>query len=238
MRILHMISGGDKGGAKTSVFALLLALNEKVDITIACFTEGVFYQEVQELPVESVLFKQKFRNDLSIIHRLSKYIRQNGFDIVHAHGARANFISMMLKPFVKVPVVTTVHSDYKLDFTDKLYKKIFYTVLNSVALRTLDYYIGVSEEFRKMLIARGFNDDRVFSVYNAVDFNKENFFCSKEEFLLRFNVSGLRPEPHPLFEKSGAKTLTRFAIDSEEKIFTENLAQQDSRERGQGDNVP
>jgi glycosyltransferase involved in cell wall biosynthesis len=185
-----MISGGDKGGAKTSVFALLLALNEKVDITIACFTEGVFYQEVQELPVESVLFKQKFRNDLSIIHRLSRYIRRNGFDIIHAHGARANFISMMLKPFIKVPVVTTVHSDYKLDFTDKLYKKIFYTVLNSAALRTLDYYIGVSEEFRKMLINRGFNAERVFSVYNAVDFKKEISFCGREEFLSRFAIKG------------------------------------------------
>ncbi|MCL2048695.1 MAG: polysaccharide pyruvyl transferase CsaB [Defluviitaleaceae bacterium] len=188
MKILHMISGGDKGGAKTSVFALLLALNETVDITIACFTEGVFYQEVQELPVKSILFKQKFRNDLSIIYKLSRYIRQNGFDIIHAHGARANFISMMLRPFVKVPVVTTVHSDYKLDFTDKLYKKIFYTVLNVVALRTLDYYIGVSEEFRRMLISRGFNEERVFSVYNAVDFNKEIKFCSREEFLMRFAI--------------------------------------------------
>jgi polysaccharide pyruvyl transferase CsaB len=188
MKVLHMISGGDKGGAKTSVFALLLALNEEIDITIACFTEGVFYQEVQELPVKSTLFKQKFRNDLSIINRLSRYVRQNGFDIIHAHGARANFISMMLKPFVKIPVVTTVHSDYKLDFTDKFYKRFFYTALNTIALRTLDYYIGVSEEFRRMLIGRGFDASRVFSVYNAVDFNREISFCAKEEFLARFGV--------------------------------------------------
>ena len=185
-----MISGGDKGGAKTSVFALLLALNDEVDITVACFTEGIFYQEVLELPVKSVLFKQKFRNDLSIVSRLSRYVRDGGFDIIHAHGARANFISMMIKPFVKIPTITTVHSDYKLDFTDKLYKKIFYTVLNSLALRTIDYYIGVSEEFRKMLINRGFDESRVFSVYNAVDFKRELKFCEKDEFLRRFGLEG------------------------------------------------
>ena len=189
MKVLHMISGGDKGGAKTSVFALLLALNEEIDITVACFTEGIFYQEVLEMPVKSVLFKQKFRNDLSVIGRLKKYVRENGFDIIHAHGARANFISMMLKPFVCVPVITTVHSDYKLDFTDKLFKRIFYTGLNSIALRTLDYYIGVSEEFRKMLINRGFEESRVFSVYNAMDFTREINFCEKEEFLRRFNIT-------------------------------------------------
>ncbi|MCL2225206.1 MAG: polysaccharide pyruvyl transferase CsaB [Defluviitaleaceae bacterium] len=188
MKVLHMISGGDKGGAKTSVFALLLALSEEIDITVACFTEGVFYQEVLEMPVKSVLFKQKFRNDLSVIGRLKKYVRQGAFDIIHAHGARANFISMMLKPFVAVPVITTVHSDYKLDFTDSIFKRVFYTGLNSIALRTLDYYIGVSEEFRRMLIGRGFDESRVFSVYNAIDFKREINFCEKEEFLRRFNI--------------------------------------------------
>jgi len=188
MKVLHLISGGDKGGAKTSVFALLLALNEEIDVTIACFTEGVFYREIQDMSINSVLFKQKHRNDLSIITRLAKYIRQGGYDIIHAHGARANFISMLLKPFVRVPIITTVHSDYKLDFTDNLYKKIFYTSLNAIALRTLDYYIGVSEKFREMLIERGFDASRVFSVYNTIDFEREIPYCSKDEFLARFDV--------------------------------------------------
>jgi len=190
MKVLHLISGGDKGGAKTSVFALLLALNEEIDVTIACFTEGVFYQEIQDMPVHSILFRQKHRNDLSIIKPLAKYIKKGGYDIVHSHGARANFISMLLKLFVKVPIITTVHSDYKLDFTGNLYKKIFYTSLNALALRTLDYYIGVSESFRDMLISRGFDEKHVFSVYNTIDFEREISYCSKTEFLGRVGVNG------------------------------------------------
>jgi len=188
MKVLHLISGGDKGGAKTSVFALLLALNEEIDVTIACFTEGVFYQEIQEMPINSVLFKQKHRNDLSIITRLSKYIKDGRYDMIHAHGARANFISMLLKPFINIPIITTVHSDYKLDFTENLYKKIIYTSLNAIALRTLDYYIGVSESFRQMLIERGFEASRIFSVYNTIDFSREPQYCEKDEFLSRFDI--------------------------------------------------
>ena len=190
MKVLHLISGGDKGGAKTSVFALLLALNEEIDVTIACFTEGVFYREIQDMPVNSILFRQKHRNDLSIIRPLAKYVRSGGYDIIHTHGARANFIAMLLKLFVKAPVITTVHSDYKLDFTGNLYKKIFYTSLNAIALRTLDYYIGVSDSFREMLISRGFDRSHVFSVYNTIDFRRELSYCAKNEFLSRFNLDG------------------------------------------------
>ena len=116
MKVLHMISGGDKGGAKTAVFSLLLALDEQIDITVACFMEGVFFQEVQELAVRSVLFRQRFRFDLTVLPRLVRFIRAEKFDVIHAHGARANFICMMLRFWVKLPFVTTVHSDYLLDF--------------------------------------------------------------------------------------------------------------------------
>ena len=36
MKVLHMISGGDTGGAKTHVFALLGKLKDRADVTIVC----------------------------------------------------------------------------------------------------------------------------------------------------------------------------------------------------------
>jgi len=188
MKVLHLISGGDKGGAKTAVFTLLSALNEEIEVNVICFMEGVFYNEIQDMPIPSMLMKQKYRNDLTIIKPLAKHIRKERYDIVHAHGARANFICMFLKPFVKIPIITTVHSDYKLDFTDSLYKKYFYTALNAIALRTVDYYIGISNNFRNMLIERGFDENRVFAVYNTIDFEQEIICDSKENFLARYGI--------------------------------------------------
>jgi len=65
MNVLHIISGGDSGGAKTHVFALLDALKKYVNVKIVCFIPGVFYQEIQHKDIQSVLFNQKNRMDLS-----------------------------------------------------------------------------------------------------------------------------------------------------------------------------
>ena len=123
MKVLHLISGGDTGGAKTHVFALMNALANKIDVKIVCFMKGVFYDELQSIPVESELIEQKSRMDMSVCDRLIEIISE-GYQVIHCHGARANFIAGALrKRGVKLPFVTTIHSDYLLDF-DGFYKKV------------------------------------------------------------------------------------------------------------------
>lgn len=187
--MLHLISGGDKGGAKTHVFALLSSLIEDIDIMVVCFMEGVFYKEIQNMPIPSMLIKQKFRYDLTVINRIVKLIRKERFNIIHAHGARANFIATFLRLYVKVPIITTVHSDYRLDFTQNLYKKLLFTELNAVSLRFMDYYIGVSQNFKDMLVERNFPAEKIYTVYNAIDFNQSVSFIPKEDFLKRYKLT-------------------------------------------------
>ncbi len=187
--MLHLISGGDSGGAKTHVFTLLTSLIESIEINVVCFMEGVFYKEIEKMPIPSMLMKQKYRNDLTIIPKLVKHIRKQRYNLIHAHGARANFIALLLRPFIKIPMITTVHSDYRMDFTQNLYKKMVFTELNSFSLRFLDYYIGVSQSFKNMLVGRGFKEDKVYTVYNAIDFNSKLEIAEREAFLKRYNVT-------------------------------------------------
>ncbi len=189
MKVLHLISGGDKGGAKTHVFTLLSALQEDIFIRVICFMEGVFYQEIKDTDIPSMLIKQRYRNDLTIIEKLITHIRQERYHLIHAHGARANFIAVLLRPFIKIPMITTVHSDYRMDFTDSLYKKMVFTELNSWALRFLDYYIAVSNQFKDMLSERDFDKDRIYTVYNSIDFEMEIEFTPKEQFLQLHGVN-------------------------------------------------
>lgn len=188
MKILHMISGGDSGGAKTHVFALLDALKNYAQVKIICLTPGIFYQEILKKDIDTVLIEQKNRGDLSIVSKIVDIIEKERFDVLHIHGARANFVASLLKKKIKIPVITTVHSDYKLDFTDGFYKKYLFTALNQIALRAADYYIGVSNNFRNMLIDRGFKPNKVYTVYNGMDFSKEQSFISKKEFLEKNNI--------------------------------------------------
>ncbi len=193
MKIMHMISGGDSGGAKTHVFSLIDKLSKEAEVVIACLMKGVFYHEALEKDVETILFEQKNRFDLSVIRDIRKFIRERGIDILHIHGARANFIGMFLKKHIGIPIVTTMHSDYLLDF-DTFFKKLIFTNLNSVSLRHIDYFIAVSENFKEMLISRGFLPNNIHTVYNGMDYScVPEKVTSKEDFAKKYSLE-ISPE--------------------------------------------
>ena len=190
MKVLHLISGGDTGGAKTHVISLVKGLGQYVDVKIICFINDAFYREAMAAGLDIEVFEQKKRYDMSVISKLKEEIKSEEYDIIHCHGARANFIAFFLKGKVDVPFITTVHSDYKLDFKDNPYKRIVYTTLNSTSLKKFDYYIAISSNFKKMLVDRGFDEDKIFTVYNGIDLKSELDYVSKEEFLNRYNING------------------------------------------------
>ena len=181
MKVLFLISGGDSGGAKTHLFALLDSLKHKCTVKMVCFMDGVFYQEILERDIDTVLLRQHSRFDMSVLDEIKRMVEEEGFDIVHCHGARANFIISKIKDRVSVPVITTMHSDYLLDF-DGLYKKIIFTGLNMYALKKMDYYIAVSTSFKKMLAMRGFNPNDIYTVYNGMNFSEPISYDEKEDF--------------------------------------------------------
>lgn len=183
MKVLHLISGGDTGGAKTHIISLIKSLNKLIDAKIICFIEDTFYEEAKANKIDIEVFEQKNRADMAVITRLANEISNEGYDIVHCHGARANFIGMFLKNRIKVPLLTTMHSDYKLDFKDNVYKRLVFTSLNQIALKRFNYYIAISETFKEMLVERGFKREKIFTVYNGIDMDMEIDYINKDEFL-------------------------------------------------------
>ncbi|MCI5674606.1 MAG: polysaccharide pyruvyl transferase CsaB [Firmicutes bacterium] len=188
MKVLHLISGGDTGGAKTHIMALLGELKNNIDISLGVFIEDVFLEEARELGINTVVFEQKSRVDLSVLNLIKEYIIDNKIDLVHCHGARANFIAMFLMSRVQVPFVTTVHSDPRLDFKGNLYKQLIFKNLHTFALKRFKNFITVSDSFRNMLVERGFGKKNIDVLYNGIDLKKKENMVSREEFLDRYNI--------------------------------------------------
>ncbi len=94
MKVLHLISGGDTGGAKTHIISLMRQLHKMIDAKVICFIKDSFYDEAVDAGIDIEVFLQKKRTDLSVINRLKDEIDREGYDIIHCHGARANFIAM------------------------------------------------------------------------------------------------------------------------------------------------
>ena len=168
MKVIHLISGGDSGGAKTHVLSLLQNLNKTITAQLVCFRDGPFAQEARSLGIPTMICGGN--NIFRARRQLTEYIRQGGYEIIHCHGSRANMIGALLRHPTGVPVVTTVHSDYKLDYMGRPLSHLTFGNINAWALRQLDYRIGVSDAMVDLLIQRGFPPDRFYAIYNGIDF--------------------------------------------------------------------
>lgn len=184
--VLHLISGGDAGGAKTHLYALMQGLQGRVHTKVICFIKDTFYRQGKELGLDIEVVEQRSRFDIRVMKEVSKKAREMHADILHCHGARANFNALFYKG--DQVRVTTIHSDYLLDFKDNFFKDKIFTPLNSYALRKFDYYIAVTENFKKMLIDRGFPKDRIFVIYNGIDMYSQEEKVDPKSFYQRYGL--------------------------------------------------
>lgn len=188
MKVLHLISGGDTGGAKTHIYTLLKGLEAYHDVSMVCFCPGPFLDGAVALGIDARLVEQKNRFDMGALKKVVRMIEEEGFDLVHCHGARANFNALYLRKRVDVPMVTTLHSDYLLDFKDNFIKDKVFTTLNQYALKRFNNYIAITERFKAMLLERGFSEEDIFVTYNGIDMKKSEPAVDKEAFLARYGL--------------------------------------------------
>ena len=168
MKVIHLISGGDSGGAKTHVLSLLQNLNQTITAQLVCFRDGPFAEEARAMGIPTMICGG---NNIPHLRReLADYIRQGGYQLIHCHGSRANMIGALLRKPTGLPVVSTVHSDYKLDYMGRPFARLTFGAINAWALRHLDYRIGVSDAMVDLLIDRGFPPDKFYAIYNGIDF--------------------------------------------------------------------
>lgn len=180
MKVLHLISGGDTGGAKTHVHTLLAGLTPKIQVRMVCFTEGPFTQEARALGIDTQVITG--HNFLSTLKKLVRMVKEEKYDIIHSHGARGNMMSALLARKTGLPTVSTVHSDYRLDYLGRPVSRVTYGTINTFALRRIDYRIGVSDAMVDLLISRGFDPERLFSIYNGLDFTPRTPAMDRQTF--------------------------------------------------------
>ncbi len=217
MKILHIAGGGDVGGAKTHILNLVQQLGRFADIKLISLRPGPFNDEALSMDIDAEVIKTG--NIFKDIRSLAEIIRSGKYDIIHSHGAKANMYSVMAAKLViggGIPLATTVHSDYRLDYMHSFKKRISFGLINIIALRFLDYHIAVSRNFREMLIRRRFNPENIFTLYNGIDFGKKTGSYTRDEFYKKYKLDfgkediivGLLGRLHPV---KGQDTLVKAA---------------------------
>ena len=244
MKVIHLISGGDSGGAKTHVLSLLQNLNKTITAQLVCFRDGPFAEEARAMGIPTMICGG---NNIPHLRReLAAYIRQGGYQLIHCHGSRANMIGALLRKPTGLPVVSTVHSDYKLDYMGRPFARLTFGAINAWALRHLDYRIGVSDAMVDLLIDRGFPPDRFYAIYNGIDFTPAPSQGDRLAYLRGLGadveensvVVGIAARLNPVKDMStlirgfaeGHKSCPRLRLviagDGEERQKLENLAKE------------
>ena len=170
MRILQMMGGGDVGGAKTHIMTLVQALSAQNEVCLVSFRDGPFPKEAAARGLNVKVFE--YVNPYTCRNKVLDLIDEFQPEIIHTHGSKANLIGAMVRAKRKIPLMTTVHSDYRLDYMGAPLKQYTRGTINAIALRFMDFYQPVADRMARTLIMRGFDPERMCVIYNGMDFTE------------------------------------------------------------------
>ncbi|MEI5907588.1 glycosyltransferase family 4 protein [Bacillus spongiae] len=214
MKILHLNAGNETGGGMFHILSLLKEWN-KQEFILGLFEEGEFFYKSEEMGINTVVFSQKNRYDLSVVKQMTQFIRLNNIEVIHTHGARANFYGALIKRVAKIRWVVTIHSDPRDDFMGRGMIGKVYTKLNLSVLSFADHYVAISDRFRRILIEQGIGTAKITTVLNGINFkqslpdpySRRSFNLSDKDFIIVM-VARLEPVKNHIIALQAIKAIS------------------------------
>lgn len=241
LKALHVIGGGEFGGAERHILNLANAADPKeVMFLICCLFEAPFAQIAKRAGLEIEVLPMHHKFDFKVTPQLTALIKEKNIDLVHTHGVRGNLLGRLAARLAGgVPVITTVHSLLSRDYPGFLTRQVN-LCLERMGWGMTAHFIAVSQSLRQELIKWGIPADKVTTVYNGLDFSefqgKNNFFRQQMGYPPEVPLVGVIARLHPvkghrLFLECakiilGRKPKVRFLIvgSGPERPFLELLA--------------
>lgn len=208
MRVVNIITGFDNGGG--GEYVLNICRSNIFVSNLICIGKGPLFYKAKNEGINTISLKTS-----EIIGKaLEKYVDDNKIDIILWHGAKAFFLHSLVTEKIKRKSLATVHSDFRTDFTNNKIKKILYTKLSYIGLKSFKTYIAVSTVIKDML-NENFSNEKVYIARNSIDENifkdvfditRENFAIDNNDFLF-VNVARLHPVKNQITLLKGFKKL-------------------------------
>ena len=177
MRILHIITSLNIGGAEKLMVDLLPRLKQKgVDVELLLFigNRTMFYEQLEKEGVKIHAFSEggSVYNPKHIF-RLYRFLRGNKFDIIHTHNTAPQIFAAIVSVLVSLKLVTTEHNTTNRRRNWKWYKVVdkwmYARYRNVICISN-----AAEKNLKDYLDIRG-NNIKYLTVHNGVDiFKYEN----------------------------------------------------------------
>lgn len=173
MRILHVITTLQTGGAEKLMVDLLPRLRKKGHQVELCVFEDVktsFRSALEKEEIKMHCFKKSFGgyySPLNII-RLTRLMRK-GWDIVHTHLTSPQLFAAIGSLFCKAHIVTTEHST-----SNKRRNMLWYKEVDKWMFSRYEKHIMISDQCETNLVdyLGASNCKNLVKVYNGIDYHK------------------------------------------------------------------
>lgn len=172
-KILHVIGGGEFGGAEQHLLTLFRHLDSsQFELQVSCLFPEPLASLVRTEGFPAHVFPMQTKTDLRPISKMASLIKREGFSIVHTHGVRANLIGRLAAKWAGAGhVVTTLHSVLAFDYHRPLEKWVNRFCENSTRGLT-ERFITVSRMLAEELKSQGVAEDRITTIYNGLEIEK------------------------------------------------------------------
>lgn len=171
-KVLHVIGGGEVGGAEQLVLTLMRLLDPTLyEPRLLCLCEGPFASLAEQQGFFADTIAMRHRLDLSRIKPVRRLMQEEKIALVHTHGVRANLIARIAAAREGLPVVTTVHSVLRYDY-DSHYKSFLAGILTRLTNSKTNRFIAISGAIRDDLLMMGVAADKILVIYNGLDTSK------------------------------------------------------------------
>lgn len=169
-KILHIIGGGELGGAEQHVLTLFSALSpERFDLSLACLVDGPLMEYAAQHHIPAGCFPMRGPLDLRPTASLVQWGRSRGIQLFHTHGSRAHLLGRRAAHKLGIPCVSTVHSSLRHDYLSPLQAHIA-LMLDRLTLPLTSGIITVSDYLNAEVRARG--GKNVHTIYNGINWDR------------------------------------------------------------------
>ena len=159
MKILQIVSSSRLSGAEKHVAVLSERLLRRGhEITALCPPGGWLPDQLRAAQVPVLEMPMHGLSTGPTALRLRRFIREQNFDLLHAHLTCATYYGYLMGLVTNLPVATSVHVRSR----DLVYRRLF--------PRRGNHIITVSDWVREGFVTQGVPSEQVHTIYNGTEF--------------------------------------------------------------------
>ena len=168
MKVLHVITGLDAGGAETQLAALLRHTGHESDV-VTLYNPGPVAEQIRSSGTSVRDIGMRSNRDLRALPRLRSLIAAGRYDVVHAHLYRSQVYARPAARLARTPVVVT--TEHSIGETHIERRRMTTGVRGLYLASELfsDWTIAVSDVVRDRLIRWGVPERKISVIPNGID---------------------------------------------------------------------